>query len=138
MDTIPLDDRRRPVDPPGGSIPHVGARWLLLAWAAGALLAWFVPWPLVLGSRLAGEIGPWSIPLGWVLAVGLVVLALVVRWRSRATPAPRGVTFSIIPAIVLPVAMAGVLHTLVPVGTLLVQTPVFDQRVDCRLDGTIV
>ncbi|MFP4462769.1 MAG: DNA internalization-related competence protein ComEC/Rec2 [Guyparkeria sp.] len=138
MDTIPLDDRRRPVDPPGGSTPRVGARWLLLAWAAGALLAWFVPWPLAQGSGLAGEIGPWSMPKGWLLALGLVTAALVVRWRVRASPATRGANLSLALATVLPVAMAGVLHTLVPVGTLLAQTPVFDQRVDCRLDGTIV
>ncbi|MFI9653594.1 DNA internalization-related competence protein ComEC/Rec2 [Guyparkeria sp. GHLCS8-2] len=100
----------------------MAARWLLLAWAGAALLAWFVPWPVLVGSGLAA-VG--SARYG-VLVFGLGLLALI-AWRQG--PSGRAL---------LAIALAGALHTLVPVASLVDQTPVFADRVDCRLEGKVV
>ncbi|WP_158611733.1 DNA internalization-related competence protein ComEC/Rec2 [Guyparkeria sp. SCN-R1] len=100
----------------------MAARWLLLAWAGAALLAWFVPWQVLVGSGLA------AVGSGWpgMLAFGLALLALV-AWRQDLSG-----------WALLAIGLAGVLHTLVPVASLVDRTPVFADRVDCRLEVAIV
>ncbi|WP_410473374.1 DNA internalization-related competence protein ComEC/Rec2 [Guyparkeria sp. TX1] len=106
----------------GLSRRRLAARWLLLAWAGAALLAWFVPWPVLVGSGLA------AVGIGWagMLAFGLALLALV-AWRQDLSG-----------WALLAIGLAGVLHTLVPVASLVDRTPVFADRVDCRLEAAIV
>ena len=106
---------------------RVAARWLLVGWAGGALLAWFLPWPLLVTSGLGADDGTGVVRiLAHVLGLGLVVVALWVWRQGRNGPA------------LLAMALAGALHTLVPVGALLGQTPTFDDRVDCRIEGAVV
>ncbi|MFI9652152.1 DNA internalization-related competence protein ComEC/Rec2 [Guyparkeria halopsychrophila] len=58
--------------------------------------------------------------------LGLALLALLVWRQGRAGWG------------LLAISLAGALHTLVPVSTLVEQTPVFGDRVDCRLEGAVV
>ncbi len=113
------------------------ARWIALAWVAGALLAWLLPWPS--GSDgLPAASTAWMAPLFW--PTGLI----------QAFP-----TFAFLLAWALPVASllcwrrgmwrwalllactAGGLHTLLPSYVLLAETPVFDERIDCHIEGVV-
>ncbi len=111
--------------------PPPSTRSLLLAWPAGALAGWlfpwapagFEPWPEVLlwPARLALDL-----PLAFVwLAVAFLPL-VVLAWRSgfRRT------------ALLLAV-LAGTAHTLGNGAAQVDRTPTFDQRIDCRLEGTV-
>lgn len=100
---------------------RLAARWLLLAWAGAALLAWFVPWTMLVGSRLAALGSGWS----GTLVLGLALLTLVAWRQGRSRWA------------LLMIGLAGALHTLVPVAALVDRTPVFADRVDCRLTGKV-
>lgn len=105
----------------------LAARWLLAGWAGGALLAWFLPWPLLVASGLGADDGAWPVRImAHALALGVVAAALWARRKGRNGPA------------LLAMALAGALHTLVPVGALLGQTPTFNDRVDCHLEGAVV
>lgn len=101
-------------------------RWLLLVWALAALAAWFVPWRIA--PAIAG-IGPvttaWLAVITPVAPWGLALLALL-AWRLAR---PR--------VAVLTLIVAGGLHTLGAAGTQIAQTPVFDQRIDCRIEGRV-
>lgn len=120
MDDLRFDDRGRSLEPSRRPDRPAAARWLLVSWAAGALLAWFVPWPVLVATS------PWSTPLAHAVSLGLAVLA-VAGWRRRR------------PAFaVLAITVAGALHTLVPVAGQVERTPIFGERVDCRLEGVVV
>ncbi|WP_322522096.1 DNA internalization-related competence protein ComEC/Rec2 [Guyparkeria halophila] len=101
---------------------RLAARWLLLAWAGAALLAWFVPWWALVDSGLAAVGSAW-----WaMLVLGLALLALG-AWRQGFSR-----------WALLVIGVAGALHTLVPVAILVDRTPVFADRVDCQLKGKVV
>ncbi|MFN2382358.1 MAG: hypothetical protein ABR561_07410, partial [Guyparkeria sp.] len=104
----------------------LAVRWLLVVWVLAALLAWFVPWPALVAWRLPLGGLAWSSGWGRAIALGPFALALV-AWRQGRTG-----------WAMLAIALAGALHTLVPVATLVDRTPVFADRIDCRLEGVIV
>lgn len=110
------------------------ARWVALAWVAGALLAWLLPWP----NGTEGLSAPWMAPLFWptrltqafpapafLLAWALPVASLLC-WRSGMGR-----------WALLLACTAGGLHTLLPSYALLADTPVFDERVDCDIQGVV-
>ena len=106
--------------------PYPSLRWLLVIWALAVLAAWFVPWRT---TPQATGIGPVMAP--WLAAITPVVpwalaLSAVLAWRLVR---PRLAVAMLI--------LSGVLHTLGAAGTLIAQTPSFDQRIDCRVEGRV-
>ena len=101
-------------------------RWLLLAWASSALLGWLVPWPFSpAAAALARELVALAAQISPLVSAGLVLLSLL-AWRGMR------------PGLAIAaVIMAGLLHTLGAAGVLVGQTPVFDQRIDCLLEGRV-
>lgn len=110
------------------------ARWVALAWVAGALLAWLLPW----SGGADGVPSPWMAPLFW--PTGLI----------QAFPAPAFLLAWLLPLgsllcwrigmgrwALLLACLAGGLHTLLPAYAVLADTPVFDERVDCHLKGVV-
>ncbi|MCL7743459.1 DNA internalization-related competence protein ComEC/Rec2 [Guyparkeria hydrothermalis] len=116
----------RPARPTGGRRP-LALRWLLLAWAVATLMAWFVPWRSSPESIGIGPLGA-----AW-LAAGTPILPLVLALLSLAAWRVGHSRIAIVMAVV-----AGLAHSLGAAATLVVQTPVFDQRVDCRIEGRVV
>ncbi|MFW6323414.1 MAG: ComEC/Rec2 family competence protein [Guyparkeria sp.] len=106
-------------------------RGLLLAWPVGALLGWLLPWT-------TGSDAAWRLSLAWAgqlalsapratvwLAVGLLPV-VVLLWAAGSRRS----------ALVLAL-LSGVAHTLGSSAALIDRTPSFDQRIDCRLEGTV-
>jgi len=126
MENPPHDHSGRSPDRacPARRRARMAARWLLAIWAGAALAAWFVPWRVA--DSTVGIAAPLSGWLAVLVPAGpmLLVLLAVPAWRAGRTS-----------LAVVVVLGAGMLHTLGSAATLAEQTPVFDQRVDCRIVG---
>ncbi|MFA7521729.1 MAG: DNA internalization-related competence protein ComEC/Rec2 [Halothiobacillaceae bacterium] len=106
---------------------RIAARRLLLAWAVAALLAWLLPWPSTSGGwGVAPSTGAWLAMAAPACTGFLLLLGGLAWWRGWGASA------------VAAVVVAGLLHTLGSAAVLLQQAPVFDQRVDCRIEGRVV
>ncbi|MFO7582847.1 DNA internalization-related competence protein ComEC/Rec2 [Guyparkeria sp.] len=106
-------------------------RSLLLAWPAGALLAWLLPWttggapvwlaPLTWPGRLALSVPQTTVWLG-VALLPLVLLGWWIGFRRVA---------------LMLALLAGLAHSLGSGAVLIDRTPSFDERIDCHLAGTV-
>ncbi len=121
---MPNRSRFDPVRPPVRRWPAL--RWLLFAWACAALAAWFLPWRAGPGAFGIGEVGATWLAAGTPL-VPVAVLAFALLFWHLGRPRP---------ALAM-AFLAGLLHSLAAAGTLVVQTPAFEQRVDCRIEGRV-